>query len=74
MSSGQFQNYINGTWVSSGSTFENRNPADTREVVGVFAKGSAKDVAAAATAAQAAFPAWSKLPGPARGAYLFKDA
>jgi acyl-CoA reductase-like NAD-dependent aldehyde dehydrogenase len=69
-----FANYINGEWVSSPSTFENRNPANTTELVGAFAKGSAADMAAAADAAQAAFPAWSVLPGPARGAILYKAA
>lgn len=68
-----FANYINGEWVSGG-TFENRNPANTDEVVGLFVKGTAQDMEAAASAAAAAFPAWSKLPGPARGAYLFKVA
>src|SRR3984893_16060658 len=68
-----FKNYINGEWVA-GPTFENRNPANTDEVVGLFVKGSAADVEAAADAAGAAFPAWSSMPGPARGALLFKVA
>ncbi len=69
-----FANYINGEWVDSPSTFENRNPANTSEVVGLFAKGSAADIDAAAAAAAAAFPAWSAMPGPARGAILYKAA
>jgi alpha-ketoglutaric semialdehyde dehydrogenase len=68
-----FRNYIDGEWVE-GPTFENRNPADTEEIVGLFVKGSAADVHRAADAAQAAFPAWSNMPGPARGALLFKVA
>jgi alpha-ketoglutaric semialdehyde dehydrogenase len=68
-----FRNYINGEWVD-GSTFENRNPANTDEVVGLFVKGSAADVAAADEAAHAAFPAWANMPGPARGKLLFKVA
>jgi aldehyde dehydrogenase (NAD+) len=68
-----FGNYINGEWVT-GSTFENRNPANTDEVVGLFVKGSAADITAAADAAAAALPAWSSMPGPARGNYLFKVA
>jgi acyl-CoA reductase-like NAD-dependent aldehyde dehydrogenase len=68
-----FKNYINGEWVG-GPTFENRNPANTDEVVGLFVKGSPADVEAAADAASAAFPAWSSMPGPARGALLFKVA
>ena len=69
-----FANYINGEWIQSSDTFENRNPANTDEVVGLFAKGKASDVEDAASAAAAALPAWSKLPGPARGAYLYKVA
>ena len=68
-----FRNYINGEWVD-GPTFENRNPANTDEVVGLFVKGSAADMETAVAAAAAAFPAWSNTPGPARGALLFKVA
>lgn len=68
-----FRNYINGEWVD-GPTFENRNPANTDEVVGLFVKGSAADVHRAADAAQAAFAGWANMPGPARGALLFKVA
>ena len=73
MSSPIFPNYINGEWVS-GPTFQDRNPANIDEVVGLFVKGSATDVDRAADAAQAAFPSWSALPAPARGNYLFKVA
>jgi len=68
-----FQNYINGEWVS-GPTFDNRNPANTDEVVGQMVKGSAADIAAAADAADKAFGAWSTLPAPTRGNYLYKVA
>ncbi len=70
----QFANYINGEWAPVSRTFENRNPANTDEVVGVFAKGSAADIDAAAAAAEAAFPAWSSMPAPARGNILYKAA
>jgi len=73
MSAPLFANYINGAWVE-GATFENRNPADTTELVGLHTAGTAEDVAAAATAAQAALPAWAGLNGPARGAFLYKVA
>jgi aldehyde dehydrogenase (NAD+) len=73
MTSETFRNYINGEWVP-GPTFENRNPANIDEIVGLFVKGSASDVNSAAEAAQAAFPGWSSLPGPVRGNYLFKVA
>ena len=69
-----YPNYIDGEWVSKDATFENRNPANTEELVGIFTKGSAKDIVAAADAANAAFPAWASTTAPARGAYLFKIA
>ncbi len=69
-----FRNYINGEWAPGAGTFDDRNPANTDEVVGVFAKGTAADAAAAASAAEAAFGPWSALPAPARGNYLFKVA
>lgn len=74
MSVPQFANYINGEWVSSPKTFEVLNPANTDEIVGVFAKGSATDVDAAAKAAADALPGWASMPAPARGNILFKVA
>ena len=68
-----FKNYINGEWVD-GPTFENRNPANTDEIVGLHVKGTAADVERAAEAAAAAFPGWSNMNAPARGALLYKVA
>ena len=68
-----FGNYINGEWINTEASFENRNPA-TGELVGVFAKGRAADINAAAEAAAAAFPGWSNMAGPSRGAILYKAA
>ena len=73
MSVETFRNYINGEWVG-GTTFENRNPANTDELVGLFVKGTASDVEAAAQSAECALGAWSSMPAPARGALLFKVA
>jgi alpha-ketoglutaric semialdehyde dehydrogenase len=69
-----FGNYINGEWVKRPATFEDRNPANTDEVVAVFVKGSAQDIEDAAAAASAALPGWSNLNGPARGDILYKTA
>src|SRR5580698_7322927 len=69
-----FPNYIDGRWTDSGAQFENRNPANTGELVGLFTKGSAEDIAAAAGAAANALPAWARMNAPARGALLFKAA
>src|SRR5436190_6393923 len=66
-------NYINGEWTTTGATFENHNPA-TGELVGTFAKGTAADIDAAAAAASDAFPDWSTITEPARGAILYKAA
>lgn len=73
MSAKLFPNYIDGQWIE-GPQFENRNPADIGEVVGLHVSGTPADVAQAAEAARSAFPTWSGLTGPARGAYLFKVA
>ncbi|MEZ5354870.1 MAG: aldehyde dehydrogenase family protein [Bryobacteraceae bacterium] len=73
MSTPVFKNYINGEWTD-GPTFENRNPANTDEVVGLFVKGSAADMASAAAAAEEALPKWAGMNGPARGALLTRVA
>ena len=70
----RFPNYIAGEWVEGGQTFENRNPANQDDLVGLFSKGTSADVLRAADAAQEAFASWSKMPAPARGAFLFKVA
>lgn len=69
-----YGNYIDGEWRTAGATFENRNPANTAEVVGNFVRGAAGDVDEAAHAAAAALPAWSGMSGPARGNILYKAA
>ena len=74
MSTQLFPNYIDGRWIESGASFENRNPANTDDLVGRFAKASADDVRCAVESAHQAFPAWAGMNGPARGAYLYKAA
>jgi len=71
-----YKNLINGQWVESatGRTFENRNPADTRDVVGVFQDSDERDVRAAVEAAQRAYTTWRLVPAPKRGEILFKAA
>lgn len=69
-----FPNYINGEWAASKRTFENRNPADTGDCVGVFCRGSRADVDAAAAAAQEAWPAWAAMNAPRRAKHLFQVA
>lgn len=67
-----FHNYIGGAWLpsSSGRTFEDRNPARWSELIGLFPQSSADDVDRAVAAAQAALPAWRRMPAPQRGEIL----
>jgi aldehyde dehydrogenase (NAD+) len=74
MNTPAFPNYIDGRWTDSGAQFENRNPANTGELVGLFTKGSPRDIDDAAGAAANALPAWTRMNAPARGAFLFKAA
>jgi aldehyde dehydrogenase (NAD+) len=53
------RNLIDGEWVD-GEAVPNVNPANTAEVVGHYARGTAADAERAIAAAQAAFPAWSR--------------
>src|SRR6266446_7221498 len=71
-----FGNYIAGAWepAASGKTFENRNPADTSELVGVFADSGPEDAERAVVAAREAFPRWKALPAPKRGEILYRAA
>lgn len=69
-----YGNYIGGRWIESGPRFENRNPANTDEVVGLFVEGTAEDIARAADAAAGALPSWAAMNAPARGSILFKAA
>ncbi|MEW5875002.1 MAG: aldehyde dehydrogenase family protein [Candidatus Zixiibacteriota bacterium] len=70
----EYKNFINGEWVASktGETFENRNPADTRELVGVFQKSDQRDVEKAVAAAKEAFKSWRLVPAPKRAEILYK--
>ena len=70
------KNFIDGEWVesSTGETFENRNPADTRDVVGIFQKSAKADVDAAVDAAKRAFAKWRLVPAPRRAEIVFRAA
>src|SRR6202451_177179 len=70
------KNFIDGEWVesSTGETFENRNPADTRDLVGIFQKSAKADVDAAVDAAKRAFTKWRLVPAPRRAEIVFRAA
>ena len=71
-----FKNFIDGEWVeaSAGQTFENRNPADTRDLVGIFQRSAKSDVDAAVEAAKRAFAKWRLVPAPRRAEIVFRAA
>jgi aldehyde dehydrogenase (NAD+) len=69
-----YKNYINGEWVSSagGNAFDNVNPANRRELVGIFQKSNQQDVANAVQAAKQAYKSWRLTPPPKRGEILYR--
>ena len=71
-----YDNYIDGRWApsASGETFENRNPANTGDLIGVFQKSTRRDVDAALDAARRAYETWRLVPAPRRAEILFKAA
>jgi aldehyde dehydrogenase (NAD+) len=71
-----FKNFINGEWIESHSarTFENRNPADTTELIGIFPASDAQDIRAAVDSARAAYKTWRLVPAPKRAEILFRAA
>jgi acyl-CoA reductase-like NAD-dependent aldehyde dehydrogenase len=71
-----YKNFINGEWVESvtGQAFENVNPADRNELVGMFPKSTREDVDNAVAAAKEAYKSWHLMPAPKRGEILFRAA
>ncbi len=72
----EYKNFVNGRWVESksGQKYENRNPANNDEVIGVFQKSNAADIDDAINAASDAYKKWRLVPAPHRGEILFKIA
>ncbi len=72
----EYKNYINGKWVSSksGKYFENRNPANWDEIIGIFPLSTSDEVDEAVKAAKKAFKYWASVPAPKRGEILRKAA
>jgi alpha-ketoglutaric semialdehyde dehydrogenase len=71
-----FRNFINGEWVDShsGKAYENRNPANVDELVGMFVSSTEEDVDAAVDAAKEAYKGWRLMPAPKRAEILFRAA
>jgi aldehyde dehydrogenase (NAD+) len=71
-----YKNFINGEWkdAKSGEAYENRNPANTDELIGMFASSGTEDVDAAVDAAKNAYNGWRLTPAPKRAEILFRAA
>jgi alpha-ketoglutaric semialdehyde dehydrogenase len=68
----KFQNFIAGKWsdAASGGTFENRNPADTTDLIGTFPRSAAEDLHRAVDSARRGYEQWRRTPAPLRGDVL----
>jgi alpha-ketoglutaric semialdehyde dehydrogenase len=71
-----YKNFINGEWIESvsGRTFENVNPANKNDLVGIFQKSNQQDVDAAVASAREAYKTWRLVPAPKRGEILYRAA
>ena len=71
-----YSNFVDGKWVASesGATFENRNPANTTDLIGLFPDSTTRDAEAAVAAATRAYQSWRLVPAPKRAEILFKAA
>src|SRR6516165_2138117 len=69
-----FKNFIGGEWVESrsGQTYENLNPADTRDVIGIFQRSDKRDIDDAVSAARQAFERWRLVPAPRRAEIIYR--
>src|SRR5689334_3355833 len=69
-------NFINGNWIpsSSGRLFENRSPANTDDLIGMFQESTAADAEQAVRAAERAYASWRLVPAPRRAEMLFRAA
>src|SRR5271165_2111464 len=72
-----YKNFIDGEWVEprgGANAYENRNPANTDELVGMFSSSGAADIDAAVDAATEAYKTWRLVPAPKRAEILYRAA
>jgi len=71
-----YKNFIDGEWTDARghAAIENRNPANTDDLVGMFPASTADDVNHAVDAAAEAYKKWRLVPAPKRAEILFRAA
>jgi aldehyde dehydrogenase (NAD+) len=71
-----YYNFVDGDWSpsASGDVFENRNPANADDIVGVFQQSGRQDVERAIDAARRAYTRWRLVPAPRRAEIVFRAA
>jgi len=71
-----YKNFINGEWQESRNhkAFENRNPANTSELIGMFSSSTNEDVDLAVNSAAEAYKSWRLVPAPRRAEILYRAA
>ena len=71
-----YKNYIHGEWLEArgGKAFENRNPANTDDLIGLFAESNEEDINLAVDSAAEAYKNWRLTPAPRRAEILFRAA
>jgi len=76
MSAPVFHNIVDGREAASlsGRTFENRNPANRSDLIGLFQDSGPEDARCAVAAAEAAFRSWRNVPPPRRAEILYRAA
>src|SRR5687768_5283521 len=76
MTMNTFNNFIDGKWTpsQSGQLFENHNPADRDDLIGLFQQSTVADAEEALAAASRAYATWRLVPAPRRAELLFRAA
>jgi aldehyde dehydrogenase (NAD+) len=71
-----YRNFINGQWLESASnrTVENRNPANTDDILGIIKQATREEARLAVESAYEAFRGWRSTPAPTRGKIVARAA
>jgi aldehyde dehydrogenase (NAD+) len=72
----RFKNYIDGKWTDSSNdtTFDDANPANRSDILGVFPRSDHRDVDRAVEAARKRSAAWARMPPIRRAEILYAAA